>query len=509
MKKQDDTIDLKSLNLADDFPPNTCKDWRNAAEKLLKGKPFDETLLSETYENITVQPIYFQGRVNETVERSVLLAFDKQQNTWEIAQERAAVTPREYNAALLHALANGQTAVNLRLDKLSTAGPGSGSENTGEAGQGSASISTVGDLQAALANVNLEKFPIYIHCATSGLLISKFLTEICKEQKFSLKNLRGCIGNDPLSEFYILQFYPERSREAPNLSSNYDEVAQLTTWSQNQAPNLQTIWVHGDIFHNAGGNAVQELAFSIAAAVEYIREMLARNLTIDAVAPRIRFAFGLGENFFMEIAKLRAARLVWSNVISAFNGSESAKKMAIHGSTSRRNKMAVDPHVNMLRATTEALSGIVGGCDSLHIAAFDEPVRFPDEFSHRIARNIQIILKEESFLERVIDPAGGSWYVETLTKQIAENAWKQFQEIEAMGGIVKALQNGFPQGLIEETARRRKTNFESGSDKFVGANAFQNPAEKPLEKRDPGRIDRSGSNIGKTKRNATQRGERW
>ncbi|MCC9004076.1 MAG: acyl-CoA mutase large subunit family protein, partial [Candidatus Competibacter sp.] len=209
--------------------------------------------------------------------------------------------------------------------------------------------------------------------------------------------------------------------------------------------------------------------------------MQARGLSIDDIAPRIRFSLSIGTNFFMEIARLRAARLLWAKIVQAFGGNEASQKMSLHARTSAWNQTVYDPHVNLLRATTEAFSGAVGGCDSLHISPFDELVRVPDEFSRRVARNTHTVLREESHITRTVDPAGGSWYVENLTDSVARKTWAIFQEVEKQGGMAKALETGWPQSQIAGTATKRAANLAKRKDIFVGTNMYPNLKETRLE----------------------------
>lgn len=365
------------------------------------------------------------------------------------------------------------------LDLAARAGLDSDQGEVGQVGAGGVTLSTLKDLETALHGVDSEKIPLYINAGCSGLFGAVFLAALLKKRGKILSAVSGAIETDPLGEWLRTGSLPVA------LAQLYDEMAVLTSWATSHAPGLQTVAVHGDLFHNAGGSAVQELAFSVAAGAEYLRELLSRNLAIDDIAPRLRFTFALGPNFFMEIAKLRAARMLWSKVVGEFGGGEEAQKMRIHARTSIWNKTIYDPYVNLLRATTEAFSGIAGGCGSLHVGAFDEPAGMPSDFSRRIARNTQIILKEEGHLDRVIDPAGGSWYVETLTRQVAEKAWKLFQEVEALGGMFRALEKGFPQEHISEAAKKRAENVAKRKDKIIGTNIYPNLQEEPLPGRQP------------------------
>ncbi len=480
------TSDELNLNLRDDFPPHTYEEWRKEAERSLKGAAFEKALITQTYEGIVLQPIYRQEDLEKfplpesfpgfaPYPRGSRAAPPAGGAPWHIAQEIPVAAPGEFNEALRHDLQRGQTAVYLLLDQPSRAGLDSDRGQSGEAGRGGIPLSTLEDLETALNGIDLEKIPLYINAGSSGLFAASFLAALLKRQGKNLSKVSGAIETDPLGELLRTGSLPVAPEQL------YDEMAALTSRAIRSAPGLQSAAVRGDLFHNAGGSAVQELAFAAAAGTEYLREMLSRRLAIDDVAPRIRFTFALGSNFFMEIAKLRAARMVWSQIVREFGGGEAAQKMRIHARTSIWNKTIYDPYVNMLRATTEALSGIAGGCDSLHVGAFDEPAGLPTEFSRHIARNTQIILKEESHFDRVIDPAGGAWYVETLTRQVAEKAWKFFQEVEAQGGMFRALEKEFPQEQIAETARKRAENIAKRKDKIIGTNIYPNLNEEPAE----------------------------
>jgi methylmalonyl-CoA mutase len=452
--------------LLDEFPASTYEDWREAAVKLLKGAPFDKKFLTKTYEGITLQPIYMQQDVEELPHTDALPGFPPyvrgtnalgyKHKSWEVAQEIPFKTPEEFNKALKYDLERGQTVIPLLLD-------------------GATQLATLEDLEKALEGIHLENIPILVQPGATALPFVALLAALVQKRKQSLKNICGDVAMDPLGMLVCEGTLPF------SLKTAYDMMATLTDWTQQYAPRLKTIAVQGHLYHNSGGCAVQELAFVIATAVEYLREMMDRGLAIDAVASHIQFVFSIGTTYFMEIAKLRAARIVWAKVVKAFGGNEHSQKMTMHVRTSFWNKTILDPYVNMLRTTVEAFAGVIGGCDSIHVGCFDEPIRLPDEFSRRIARNTQSILKEETHLNEVIDPAGGSWYVETLTDEVARKAWRLFQEVEQKGGMIKALELGFPQGQIARTASQRITNFSTRKDILVGTNMYPNLKEKPLE----------------------------
>jgi methylmalonyl-CoA mutase len=262
------------------------------------------------------------------------------------------------------------------------------------------------------------------------------------------------------------------------LSLRFDHMAALTDYVAKKAPGLRTISVKGDVYHNAGATATQELGYTIATLVAYLEEMKARGLTPESVLPHVRIRLSIGSDYFMEIAKIRAARWLWSKVTSAY-GVENAP-VHIHASTSKWNKTTYDAHTNMLRVTAEAFAAVVAGVDSLHIGPFDEISGTTDDFSRRIARNLHTILREECGLDRVIDPAGGSTYIEWLTDKIAAKSWEIFQDIEKQGGMVAALEAGTVQQAVQDVAKAKFQNIRRRKDKIVGSNMYPDLKGKKL-----------------------------
>lgn len=473
----------------DEFPAPGYDEWQRAAVDSLGGKPFDK-LVTPTYEGIPIQPLY---------RREDTAALDAPQTApgqppylrgvdaagylarpWDIAQELAYPSPAEFNRAARFDLEHGQTAVNLLLDGPTRAGKDPDAAQPGEVGRGGVSLASVEDMATALNGIDLAATPIYVRAGTVALPLLALLVAFLRRGGRSPADLHGCLEDDPLGVMAHEGAIPL------SLGRAYDEMTQLTLWAERHAPGLQTVAVHTYPYHNAGANAVQELAFGLATGVAYLRAMLRREVDIQAAARHIRFDFAVGGNFFMEIAKLRAARLLWSQVVAAFGGDDEAQKMRQHARTSRRNKSAVDPYVNMLRVTTEALAAAVGGVGSLHVAPYDEPVRAPgasnaassaDEFGRRVARNVQVILQEEAHLTALIDPAGGAYAVEALTEQLAHEAWALFQEVERRGGMAECLKDGFVQSQISPVAAKRAANLATRRDVLVGVNQFANPLE--------------------------------
>ncbi|MFO7896008.1 MAG: acyl-CoA mutase large subunit family protein [Candidatus Cloacimonadales bacterium] len=452
-----------SENLLTEFQPHTKAEWREAVDKLLKGKPYDKIMLTRTYEGITLDPIYWQEDISNLPNSSELPGFDNYTRGtkvlgsypegWNIAQAINVPTAAEFNQNLLDALNRGQTAVNLPLDEASRIGLDADCAKDDQVGKGGVSISSLADLELALQDVKLDSIAIDIHAYNSALPMAAMLVALAKKQDISPALLSGSIGMDPLSELAV------EGNICLSLEQAYDEMYEMIKWNSKHAPHLKAIAIHSDAYHNGGGSNVEELAFSFSTAVEYIRQMLQRGLNINQIAKSIQFNFSLGNNFFMEIAKIRAARMLWSKIIREFDGNDEAAKIFIHAKTSAFNKTKYDPYVNMLRTTTEAFSGIIGGVDSLQVDPFDAELRQPNNFSRRIARNQQLILNEECHFGQVIDPAGGSWYIESLTSTLADQVWKKFQAVEAAGGIWPALQAGKIQQWVADIAEKRKKNL--------------------------------------------------
>jgi methylmalonyl-CoA mutase len=485
-----ETLDSASHSekLLKEFEPHSKEEWRQAVDKLLKGKPYEKIMLTPTYEGITLDPIYWQDDIANLPNSSELPGYDNYTrgtkilgsypSGWNISQAINLPTAAQYNQQLLDALNRGQTAVNLPLDEATRIGLDADCAKDDQVGKGGVSISSLADLELALKDVKLENITIDIHAYNSALPMAAMLVALAKKQNISPSSLSGSIGMDPLSELAL------EGNICLSLEQAYDEMYELIKFNSKHAPGLKAIAIHSDAYHNGGGSNVEELAFSFATAVEYLRQMLQRGLHINQVAKTIQFNFSLGNNFFMEIAKIRAARLLWSKIIKEFGGNDAAAKIYIHAKTSAFNKTKYDPYVNMLRTTTEAFSGVIGGVDSLQVDPFDAELRQPNNFSRRIARNQQLILNEECHFGQVIDPAGGSWYIESLTSTLADHVWKKFQATEAEGGIWSALEAGKIQQWVSDIAEKRKKNLMLRRDKMVGTNIYANMNENDFEQRD-------------------------
>ncbi len=475
-------IDLK---LRESFPPTTYEDWRETAEKQLKGAPFEKVLVKKTYEGIDIAPIYFAedaAGLSHVDAMPGALPYVRGTRTlghvdtpWKISQELPLGDPAGFNRAAVSALQWGQTELNIPLDAAAKAGKNPEEASPGEVAAGGLSLSTMEDAKTALSGIDLEKTPVFVWAGGAGIPVAALLAAARAETEEG-GALSGTIFVDPLGELAAAGRLPMP------LETAFRDMAGLTAWAVEHAPLLRTVGVSGLPYREGGASAVEELAFTAAAAVAYLRAVVGDGVSVDQACRKVAFCLGAGPDFFMEIAKFRAARLIWEAVVDAFGGDDESKKLYLHVRTLRWNKTRTDAYVNMLRVTTETFSGICGGCDGLSVGPFDEVIGETDDFSRRIARNVQIILRDECQFHRVIDPAGGSWYVERLTRELAEKAWTLFQEVERRGGMPAALEAGFVQQKTAEVAQARVNNLSTRKDVLVGTNKYPNLDEKPVAK---------------------------
>ena len=471
----------KELHLTDDFQQHTYEQWCDTVESQLKGAPFAK-LIKKTIEGIDISPMYFQKDLDKLPLKNAFPGFSPYVRgvsptgaacrSWLVAQEIVYPDPFVTNEALKKDLQRGQTAINIPLDWASKNALDPDQESVVGVGAGGLSVTTYDDWKMALNGLSIDQIPLMIQGGDSGIAITAMLMAYAKSCNYQISNLQGWIGIDPLG------MLAQTGALTTSLPVIYDEMAELTRWAHQNAPQLKTISISGVPYHNSGGTAVCETSMMISTAVEYIKAMLSRGLPIDDICQSMVFQLAIGSDFFMEIAKLRAARLVWEKIVTAFGGNEQSRKMAAHARTSSYNKTQTDPYVNMLRVTTEAFSAISGGCDSLHVEPFDALLGLPTAFSRRIARNVQIVLRDESHFKHPVDPAGGSWYVENLTAQLAKKIWEYFQTIEKNGGMLASLESEQIQNHLKAKAEERLKNISSRKTVFVGTNKYPNLTEK-------------------------------
>lgn len=446
-------VSLPETSLFAEFSPPTHEEWVAAAVASLKDKPLDK-LTHLTYEGIPIAPL-LGPEATADLPATAPGQFPFRRGThgdvnldqpWLIAQPLAGSDPAKLNEQLRYDLAHGQTAVSWPINDHFTAD----------------------DIRTVLTDVKLVDVPLFIPCP-HGLPPLAALAAACPND---LARLHGGLLYDPVAWLAGEGNQP--------LKAMYDATAVLTQWAIENAPHLHTLAVMPAHYRECGAHAVQEIALMLATAVYHIRQLQQRGLDINTIGSRLLVMFGLGSDFFMTVAKLRAARTVWAQMMAAFGGNTAAQKITIHAQTSASNKSRLDPHVNMLRATTEAFAAALGGADSIEITPFDAPQHTPDEFSRRIARNVHLILQNEVNLAQLLDPAGGSYIVEYLTEELAQRGWSLFQEIEAAGGVVAALQTGMIQQHIGETAAARQNDLATRKTVMVGTNMYPNRGEKLL-----------------------------
>lgn len=469
----------------DEFTPPTYEEWKQACIALLKGAPFEKKLFTKTYEGITFSPMYFHADTEPIQPAKSFPGMGDYLRgvnpngyvnaPWKIAQACDETLPEENNELLKHEIDKGSTVYNVKVDCATRKAVDA--RKCQHIGKHGCSVTTLGDVQTLLDGLKLDKYPLYVYAGESALPLLALIVAAVKKQGGDVAKLQGVIGANPIAE------YVGNGTLNQSLDKLYDEAAAVAKWAIKNAPAVKTIFVKSNVFSNGGANDVQEVAYTLATGVAYLRALLDRGLTIDEAASQIMFGFSMGANFFMQIAKLRAVRPIWAQIVKAFGGNAESQKIHVHGRPAKFFKTVYDPYVNMLRDTSELFSGVVGGVDSFENSTFDEPVRKGDEFSRRIARNMQIILQEEFGLLQPIDPAGGSWAVETLTKQISEKIWAEFQTVEGKGGIVAALKEGYPQDQIAAILDARFKAAETRKDRIVGNNMYPNMTEERIDPR--------------------------
>ena len=485
LKKSADVENFPDVTL-DEFTPPTDEEWKEACEALLKGAPFEKVMFTKTYEGITFDPMYTRKHTEAILPKSVMPGMGDYLRgvdpagyigkPWGIAQACDETLPAENNELLRHENDKGSTIYHIVLDSATRAGVDA--RQAPHVGDIGTSVTTVDDMHTLLEGLDLGKFPLYIYAGANALPILSLVAAARRAAGEDMSNVRGIIGADPIGALAA-----DGKLDAP-IAAYYDSLAAAARWASTNAPHLRTIFVRSDVYSSGGASDVQEVASVLSTAAAYLRALCERGLTIDEAASQIAFGFSMGANFFLQIAKLRAVRPIWAQIVKAFGGNAESQKMRIHARPALFFKTIYDPYVNMLRNTTEIFSGVVGGIDSFESAPFDEPIRKGDEFSRRIARNIQIMLQEEFGMLQPIDPAGGSWAVETLTRQMKEKIWKEFQSIEERGGVIDALRSGSIQDGIAAILAERFKKSEIRKDRIVGNNMYPNMTETLLDRRE-------------------------
>jgi methylmalonyl-CoA mutase len=469
----------------DPKPDPGIQKWRALAEKEVKRDP--DTLVWNTPEGIPVKPLYTADDLEAVTHLDSLPGFAPfvrgpratmyAGRPWTIRQYAGFSTAEESNAFYRKALAAGQQGVSVAFDLATHRGYDSDHPRVvGDVGKAGVAIDSVEDMKILFEGIPLDQ--ISVSMTMNGAVIPVLANFIVagEEQGVPREKLSGTIQNDILKEFMVRNTYiypPEPSMRI---------IADIIEYTSKEMPKFNSISISGYHMQEAGATLVQELAFTLADGREYVRAALRKGLDVDEFAGRLSFFFAIGMNFFMEAAKLRAARLLWTRIMQEFEPKKpSSLMLRTHCQTSGVSLQEQDPYNNIVRTAFEAMSAALGGTQSLHTNSFDEAIALPTEFSARIARNTQLILQHETGVTKVVDPLAGSYYVESLTRELADAAWKLIEEVEAMGGMTKAVNDGLPKRLIEEAATRKQAAIDRGDEVIVGVNKYRLETEDEID----------------------------
>jgi len=468
-----------------DFPRKSLEEWRALADKEVKGDV--DRLRWVTPEGIEVDPLYTSADLEDLEAVDTLPGFEPfvrgiratmyANRPWTIRQYAGFSTAEESNAFYRRNLAAGQMGLSVAFDLATHRGYDSDHPRVaGDVGMAGVAIDSVEDMKLLFDGIPLDKMSVSMTMNGAVLPVLAGYVVAGEEQGVGQDRLSGTIQNDILKEFMVRNTYiypPEPSMRI---------VTDIIEYSAKHMPRFNLISISGYHMQEAGATAVQELAFTIADGIEYVRAATDRGLDIDAFADRLSFFFAIGMNFFMEVAKLRAARLLWAKLIRQFGPTKPGSMMLrTHCQTSGVSLTEHDPYNNVVRTAYEALAAVLGGTQSLHTNSFDEALALPSEFSARIARNTQLILAEETGITHVVDPLGGSYYVEALTHSLAHEAQKLIDEVDELGGMTKAVESGMPKLRIEEAAARRQARVDRGEEVVVGVNKYQPENENDVD----------------------------
>jgi methylmalonyl-CoA mutase len=446
----------KGKKLFTEFPPVTTQQWEDKIVADLKGADYERKLVWRTNEGFNVRPYYRQENLDKLDYMNVMpgqfpfVRGNKTKNKWYIRQEIKEFDINKANIKAQELLTKGVNSLGFVLNNEQDY--------------------TSKDMAVLLKNIPLEQTEINFIAGYAALSVAKAFVAYLKEQAIELSKVNGSFSFDPLT-------CPLKNGKKNQTSPIEDAMALINIVAI--LPKFKAIVVRGDIFENAGSSIVQELGITLAVANEYLSKLTDKGLSADQAAQAIKFQMGVGSNYFMEIAKFRAARLLWAQIAKQYLVKTDTSALAnIHAVTSNWNKTIYDPYVNMLRTQTEAMSSVLGGVDSLTVNAFNTAYEKPSAFSDRIARNQQILLQEEAHFDKAVDPGAGSYYIETLTDNIAEQAWKIFVQIEDKGGFTAAIEQGFVQMLVKEMAQKRNMDIANRKEIILGVNQYPNSNEQ-------------------------------
>ncbi len=456
------------------------EDWQAAAAKEVKGKD----LTWNTPEGIAVKPLYTADDVKADPGLPGFAPFTRGVRAsmyagrpWTIRQYAGFSTAEESNAFYRRNLAAGQKGLSVAFDLATHRGYDSDHPRVvGDVGKAGVAIDSVEDMKILFDGIPLDQMSVSMTMNGAVIPILAFFIVAGEEQGVPTEQLDGTIQNDILKEFMVRNTYiypPEPSMRI---------ISDIFAYTSAKMPKFNSISISGYHMQDAGATQVQELAFTIADGMEYVKYGVASGLDIDKFAGRLSFFFAIGMNFFMEVAKLRAARVLWHRVMTQLGAKDERSKMLrTHCQTSGVSLQEQDPYNNVIRTTIEAMAAMLGGTQSLHTNALDEAIALPTDFSARIARNTQIVIQEETGMCNVVDPLGGSYYIEALTQELVDKAWEIIERVDAEGGMAKAVAAGWPKAMIEEAAAARQARVDRGEDVIVGVNKYRLASEDQLE----------------------------
>ncbi len=441
-----------------DFPPVSTNEWEEKIFKDLKGADYDRKLTWNTGEGFKVKPYYRNEDLTELGYLDVFpgdFPFVRGENLlgneWLIRQDIKVEDYQKDNKKILDILMRGINSLGIIVDPSKKP--------------------AITDIEKLLENVFADQVELNYCCGDYALELVEITLQLVKKYNRNLEKIRGSVAFDPLAYFTLNGKFRKSEQET------FDNLAKIIEAAR-YLPHFSPVTVNGSIFKNAGSTIVEELAFTMAIGNDYLLRLTDTDLTVNEIAPSIRFNFAVGSNYFMEIARLRAARVLWAHIVNAYGPDDvDVTKTFIHTETSDWNMTIYDPYVNMLRTTTEAMSAIIGGIDSLTVKGYDAAFETPTAFAERIARNQQLLLKEESYLDKVVDPSAGSYYIENLTNSIVNEAWKLFLEIQDKGGYLEAFKKGFVQNMVKESANGKDMAIASRKLSILGTNQYPNPQE--------------------------------
>ncbi len=459
-------VQKEQNKLFSDFPPVSTRQWEDKIREDLKGADYKEKLVWNTIEGIKVKPYYRSEDIEQLqhiktlpCEFPYVRGNNFRNNDWKIREDIEEKDSYKANKEALNAVEKGADAI----------------------GFNALSITNTTQLDKMLNGINLHETPVsFIRCLNYNTLLGQFLG-VLSENNCKAKEIEGSFNFDPLGYFILYgSFFNSQD-------DNFHDAADIVKVGKKHLPLYRLINISGQTYHEAGASIVQEIAFSLSQANEYLAQLTDLNIPIEDITPRMQFTFSIGSGYFMEIAKIRAFRMLWANLVKQYQpGSDKYAKTYIHALTSRWNKTIYDHYVNILRSATEIMSAAIGGVDSMTVNPFDITFKKPDDFSKRIARNQQIILKHESYFNKIADTGAGSYYIEQLTDAIASKSWDLFKNMESKGGFMKVAKKGLIKEEIEKTCLKRNMNIAMRKQLFVGTNQYPNLHEKITGKLQPG-----------------------